>query len=54
MRIEHIAMYVNDLEAARAFFENTSTENQMKDITMPGRVSNRILSLLKTVQGWRS
>lgn len=34
MKIEHIAMYVNDLEKARDFSRNTSEGNQTTAITM--------------------
>lgn len=31
IKIEHIAMYVNDLEGAKAFFKSISTPSQMKN-----------------------
>lgn len=34
MFIEHIAMYVNDLEAAKIFLLNISMRRQMKVITI--------------------
>ena len=38
MKIEHVAMYVNDLEAARQFFENylggKSNEGNLIEITV--------------------
>ena len=34
MKIDHIALYVNDLEGAKAFFETYSMRLPMRAITM--------------------
>ena len=39
MRIEHIAMYVNDLEKTKDFLFNTFMQNPMTDITIKLRIS---------------
>ena len=39
MHIEHIAMYVNDLDAAKDFLENISMRNPMNVIIIKRRIS---------------
>lgn len=38
MRIEHVAMYVNDLEKARNFLWNTSMPSRMKGIIIQKQI----------------
>jgi len=51
IKIEHIAMYVNDLEAAKKFLKSISTPSQMKNITTQRLDFSRIFFRLTVVQG---
>lgn len=53
MRIEHVAMYVNDLEAAKNFLRNIWEHQQMRDIIIKRRTSVHIFSHLMMAQGLR-
>lgn len=50
MKIEHIAMYANDLDEARDFFVNISADIQMKDTSTVILDSGLISFLLTTAQ----
>ena len=52
MVIEHIAIYLDDLEAGKAFFEKYFNGTAGKGITIPIRDSHPISSPLKMEQGW--
>ena len=54
MKIEHIAMYVNDLEAAKDFLSLIWTEKQTSCITIKARTFVRTSFPLMTARGWRS
>lgn len=54
MRIEHIAMYVHDLEGARNFLSSTLTLNPMKAIIIRKQIFDPISCHLMTVQDWKS
>lgn len=53
MRIEHVAMYVNDLEAAKNFFEKYLGASANEDIIIKRRTSVHIFSHLMMAQGLR-
>ena len=52
MKIEHIALYVNDLEAAKDFFVRYLTPCRMRAITTRGRTSAPTFSLSRTAHAW--
>ena len=52
MRIEHIAMYVNDLEGARNFFVTYFGAVSNEGYHNPKRASAPIFCALKTAPGW--
>ena len=57
MKIEHVAMYVNNLEQAKDFFVgylDGKTAKQMRGITIKRQISVPTLSPLGMEQGWRS
>ena len=49
MKIEHIAMYVNDLENAKNILE----QNQMMASIIQKQISNLIFCPLMTEPGWK-
>ncbi len=51
MKIEHVALYVNDLENARDFFVKYLGARQMTDIITRKRISARISFRLMTARG---
>lgn len=51
MEIEHIAMYVKDLERTREFFEKYFGAVSKKNITILKRIFNRIFYRLMMEQG---
>ena len=51
MKIEHVAMYVNDLET---FLKPISGRSQTADTTIKRQISAPIFCLLGTGQGWNS
>ena|GEM_PF-6230182 len=51
MKIEHVALYVHDLEGARTFFMKYLGANQTADITIPGRIFARIFFRSTAVRG---
>ena len=53
MKIEHIAMYVNDLEAAKNFFVKYLNGNANDGYHKKIRTSALISSLLTTGQDWK-
>ena len=53
MKIEHIAMYVNDLEAARDFLQIIWAGSPMMDIIIRQRTFALILYALMAAQDWR-
>jgi len=53
MKIEHIAMYVNDIEKVRDFFVNISAENQVTDIIIQKTIFVLTSFLLMTVHDWK-
>lgn len=46
MKIEHVAMYVNDLEGAKTFFVKYLDQRQTTAITIPRPIFVRIFKLL--------
>lgn len=54
MRIEHIAMYVNDLEKAKNFFVHYSMRRRMRATITRQLIFVLISSHLMMVQGWNS
>jgi hypothetical protein len=52
MKIEHIALYVNDLEAAKDFLSPTSAANPTRGITTRQPISAPTLSPLTAARGW--
>lgn len=52
MKIEHIALYVNDLEAARIFLPPISEASQMMATTIPARIFVLTSSLSVMVRDW--
>lgn len=53
MKIEHIAMYVNDLEKTREFFIKYLGQYPTMDITIPIRIFVPIFFPLRMEPGWR-
>lgn len=53
MRIEHIAMYVNDLDAARDFLLDISMQNLTKVIIIKQRISVPIFYILMMELVWK-
>lgn len=53
MHIEHIAMYVNDLEKARDFLLNILMLYLMRDIIIKQRIFVHTFCLLMMGQDWR-
>ena len=54
MRIDHIALYVNELEEVKAFLSATSGRFPMRCIIIRGRGYVRISCRLVMGQGWKS
>ena len=52
MKIEHIAMYVNDLKAAKDFFVKYLNGNANDGYHSKIQASDLISSLLRMVQDW--
>ena len=53
VKIEHVAMYVNDLEKARNFSLNILMENPMIYIIIKKQISAHISLLLRMAQDWK-
>ena len=53
MKIEHIALYVNDLEAAKDFFVRYFDAVPNGATTTRGRTSAPTFSLSRTAHAWR-
>ena len=53
MKIEHVAMYVEDLEKARDFLLSILMVNPMIYIIIRKRISAHISLLLRTAQDWK-
>lgn len=54
MQIEHIAMYVNDLEKAKEFFALTLAQRQMMDTITEKQIFALIFCVSRTAHAWRS
>jgi len=54
MKIEHIAMYVSDLERERAFLRNISVQKAVRCITIGIQVFGRTFSAFRMAQGLKS
>lgn len=52
MKIEHIAMYVTDLEEAKDFLYAILAENQIVNIIIRRQISGPILSVSTMAPGW--
>lgn len=53
MKIEHVAIYVNDLEKAKFFFRLILVQNQMKVITIRKQSFVPIFCHLMMEQDWK-